>query len=162
MRIKLFLSTLLIASFAISCSLRPDSGNVVSQAQDDWKMGVFTKGNFIPDVKPLSPRNENDLREVALSLPIWELDLETMESWVMEYSKPGVGVDRWTNPADGAQSPVTIRRLADSASGATRVAVYHPSLMIFTPSGGRYLPWSATLERHRGGWLVMDAVKHKG
>jgi hypothetical protein len=161
MRIKLFLSTLLIASFATSCSLRPDGGSVASQAQDDWKMGVFTKGNFIPDVKPLSPRNENDLREVAMSLPIWESDLKTTERWVMENSKPGVGVDQWTNPADGAQSAVTIRRLADSGTGATRVAVDHPSLMIFTPSGGRYLPWSATLERRRGGWQVMDAIKHK-
>ena len=81
---------------------------------------------------------------------------------VMEYSKPGVGVDKWTTPADGAQSAVTIRRLADSESGASRVAVDHPSLKIFTPSGGRYLPWSATLERGRGGWHVMDTIKHKG
>lgn len=125
-------------------------------------MGVFTKGNFIPDVKPLSPSNENDLREVAMSLPIWESDLKTTERWVMENSKPGVGVDQWTNPADGAQSAVTIRRLANSETGVTRVAVDHPSLKISTPSGGRYLPWSATLQRRRGGWLVMDTIKHKG
>jgi hypothetical protein len=125
-------------------------------------MGVFTKGNFIPDEKPLSPGNENDLREIAMSLPIWETDLKTTEGWVMEYSKPGVGVDQWTTPADGAQSAVTIRRLADSGTGATRVAVDHPSLKIFTPGGGRYLPWSATLERRRGGWQVMDAIRHKG
>lgn len=162
MRIKLFLATLFFASCATSCSLRSDTGRAASQAQDDWKPGVFTKGNFIPDVKPLSPRNENDLREVAMSLPIWEPDMKSTEIWVMENSKPGVGVDQWTNPADGAQSAVTIRRLADSGTGATRVAVDHPSLKIFTPSGGRYLPWSATIERRRGGWLVVDAIKHKG
>lgn len=125
-------------------------------------MGVFTKGNFIPDVKPLSPGNEKDLREVAMSLPIWESDLKTLESWIMENSKPGVGMEQWTNPADGAQSAVTIRRLATSKTGATRVAVDHPSLKIFTPSGGSYLPWSATLERRRGGWQVMDTIQHKG
>ena len=156
----MILATWFVATLAPSCSLGPDRGDPAFHAQDDWKVGEFTKGNFISDVKPLSPGNEDDLREVAMSLPIWETNLKSLESWIMEHSEPGVGVDQWTNPADGAQSPVTLRRLAGSGTGATRVAVDHPSLMIHTPSGGRYRPWSATLERRPGGWQVMEVIKH--
>ena len=126
------------------------------------RLGPFKQGNFIPDEKPLTPANTRDLREVALSLPIWEGGWEKSEEWVYKYSKDGIRVDEWTNPADGAQHAVTINRLNNSPQGRTRVEVHHPTLKIFTPNGGRYHPWVAVLERRTGGWFVEAADKKEG
>jgi hypothetical protein len=128
-------------------------------SKDILRLGAFKQGNFIPDKKPLSIEDTRDLREVALSLPIWEGGWKESEEWVYKYSEDGRRVDEWTNPADGAQHAVTIKRLKSSPEGRMRVEVHHPTLKIFTPSGGRYYPWVAVLERREGGWFVEAADK---
>ena len=143
----------------VSCSTETEAELSPSSSKDILRLGPFEKGNFIPDEKPLSPEKGKDLREVALSLPIWESGWENAENWVMKYSEAGTLVDEWTNPADGAQHAVTVKRLKPSPEGRIRIEVHHPTLKIFTPSGGIYHPWVAVLERRDGGWIVKSAEK---
>ena len=116
--------TALLSVLVLSCcSLHHDGTGANPLAKDDWALGPFTKGNFIPDEKPLSSKNINDLREVALSIPVWESDWKASEEWVYKYSTSGSDVDEWTNPADGAQSAVTIRRMEKSQTGRMQIRV---------------------------------------
>ncbi len=151
----LVVSSLLLFGFN-SCSTH-SRDTVQECTQNAIKIGPFKQGNFIPDEKPLEVRNSKDLREVALSLPIWEGPWKESEKWVYQYSKNGLHVDQWTNPADGAQHAVTIKRLEKSPDGLMRIEVHHPVLLVFTPSGGQYYPWVAVLERRKGGWFVESA-----
>ncbi|MFC7338183.1 hypothetical protein ACFQY0_13395 [Haloferula chungangensis] len=146
-------ASLLVVGFP-SCSTDLGKDRQASSSESALKLGPFRQGNFIPDEKPLKAEDTTDLREVALSLPIWESSWKSSEEWVYMNSKDGRRVDQWTNPADGAQHAVTIKRLAKSSEGLTRVGVFHPSLKVFTPDGGRYGSWSAVLERRTGGWFV--------
>lgn len=160
--ITLFITTSILWLGCTSCSARTEDDGLTSKPENILRLGPFTEGNVIADVKPLRPEHTRDLREVALSLPIWESDSEAAMEWVYKYSEDGIHVDEWTNPADGAQHAVTLKRLEDSAQGQLRVEVHHPSLKIYTPSGGIYYPWVAILERREGGWLVESAKKKEG
>ena len=135
---------------------------MATTSKDILRLGPFQQGNFIPDEKRLKAESIGDLREIAFSLPIWEGGWKDNEEWVCRYSKDGRRDDEWTNPADGAQNAVTIKRLTKSPEGQMRVEVHHPTLKIFTPKGGRYLPWVAVLERRKGGWFVEAADKKEG
>jgi hypothetical protein len=145
-----------------SCSYHSSGSRPESASGNILKLGVFRKGNFIADEKPLRPETTRDLREIALSLPVWEGGWEKSEEWVCKNSENGMHVDKWTNPADGAQHAVTLTRLNVSPEGRTRIEVNHPTLKIFTPSGGWYYPWIAVLERREGGWIVESANKAEG
>ncbi len=135
---------------------------MATTSKDILRLRPFQQGNFIPDEKPLKAQSIGDLREIAFSLPIWEGGWKDSEEWVCKYSKDGRRVDEWTNPADGAQNSVTIKRLTKSPEGQMRVEVHHPTLKIFTPKGGSYLPWVAVLERRKGGWFVEATDKKEG
>jgi len=163
-RATLYSISILIPWFGLSgCEFDRSSGTRPTSASGNTLMlGQFYKGNFIPDEKPLRAESIRDLREVALSLPIWEGGWQNSEEWIYKRSENGIRVDKWTNPADGAQSSVTLTRLTVSPEGRLRVEVNHPALKIFTPSGGLYNPWVAVLERREGGWIVVAANKAGG
>ncbi len=115
----------------------------------------FEKGDFVPDVQPLSPSDSTDLREMALSLPI----LEVTREFVYKNSKPANEASSWDLPADGAQMQVKIKRLESSSSGAQRVQMtMGPSLkdpnLMDNPK-----MWVSELERAEGGWKVLSAVE---
>ena len=160
--LKLLVTITILSLGITSCSTDFGDNRMAATSKDILRLGPFKKGNFIPDEKPLRAESTGDLREIALSLPIWEGGWKDSEKWVYKYSKDGRRVDEWTNPADGAQHAVTIKRLKKSPEGQIRVEVHHPTLKIFTPSGGRYLPWVAVLERRKGGWFVEAADKKEG
>lgn len=157
--LKLLVTTMILSLGITSCSTGIGDNRMAATSKDILRPGPFKQGSFIPDEKPLRAESTDDLREIALSLPIWEGGWKDSEEWVYKVSKDGRGVDEWTNPADGAQHAVTLKRLKRSPEGRMRVEVHHPTLKIFTPGGGRYLPWVAVLERRKGGWFVEAADK---
>jgi hypothetical protein len=133
----------------------PEGGAVAASRVNTGFATTFQKGDFVPDRRPLKPEDSRDLREMAMTMPIWEGDSEEFVQWVYESSSAAVDAETWTTPADGAQSAVRLRRLADSPGGAQRVALWiPPSLLDRYPRG---MSWSSVLQRQAGGWLVESA-----
>lgn len=118
---------------------------------------TFQRGDFVPDRCPLEPSNTRDLREMAMTLPVWESEIsDGMKKWIYENSSTAVDTDTWTAPADGAQSAIRLKRLADSPDGSQRIELWIP------PSkSGSYpqnmISWSSVLQRRDRGWLVESA-----
>lgn len=121
---------------------------------------TFEKGDFIPDRRPPKPRETKDLRELALTLPIWESESEGSTKWVYENSSAAVDVDHWTTPADGAQSSVKLKRLPEAANGAQRIEIWIPPSKVEPPPSNT--SWTSVLQRRDGGWLVETARTNSG
>jgi hypothetical protein len=120
---------------------------------------TFEKGDFVPDKRPLKSKDSRDLRELALTLPIWESESDEATKWVYVNSSAATDSDQWTTPADGAQSAVRLKRLPSSPTGAQRIEIWiPPSMLNSSPSS---VSWTSVVERKDGGWLVLSARKHK-
>jgi hypothetical protein len=121
---------------------------------------TFEKGDFVPDKRPLKSKDSRDLRELALTLPIWESESEGSTKWVYENSSAAVDVDHWTTPADGAQDPVKLKRLPEAANGAQRIEIWIPPSKVEPPPSNT--SWTSVLQRRDGGWLVETARTNSG
>lgn len=121
---------------------------------------TFANGDFIPDRRPLKPKDSRDLRELALTLPIWESESQNSTKWVYENSSAATYADHWTTPADGAQSAVELKRLPDSPNGEQRLEIWVPPSKL--TSSPRSVSWTSIVERRDGGWLVQSARKNNG
>jgi hypothetical protein len=121
---------------------------------------TFEKGDFIPDRRPLKSKDSRDLRELALTLPIWESESAASTKWVYENSCAATDADHWITPADGAQPAVEVKRLPDSSLGAQRLEIWVPPSKL--NSSPRSTSWTSTVERRDGGWLVLNARKNNG
>lgn len=152
----------LVAGLALSsCGL--ESNNHEASALGRVNKGyatTFEKGDFIPDRRALKSKDSRDLRELALTLPIWESESDASTKWVYENSSAATDADRWTTPADGAQSAVRLKRVPSSPTGAQRIEIWiPPSMLNSSPSS---VSWTSVVERKDGGWLVLSAGKQKG
>ncbi len=152
----------LVAGLALSsCGL--ESNNHEARALGRVNKGyatTFEKGDFIPDRRPLKSKDSRDLRELALTLPIWESESDASTKWVYENSSAANDADRWTTPADGAQSAVVLKRLPVSPNGAQRLEIWVPPSKL--NSSPRSSSWTSIVERREGGWLVLNAGKDNG
>ncbi|MBB5349882.1 hypothetical protein HNR46_000103 [Haloferula luteola] len=153
-----FLLISLISSQLLACAFTPSELHY-NAPKDIVQFGVFQKDAFIPDEKPLSQNISHDLREIALSLPIWDGGWINSEQWIYKNSSSGIDSQEWAIPADGAQISYNLRRLHSSEDGAIRVELRRPSSKLFTPSGGRYLPWTAIIRRTSNGWIIESNSK---
>lgn len=109
----------------------------------------------MPDRRSLKSKDSRDLRELALTLPIWESESEDSTKWVYENSSAAVDADQWITPADGAQSPVKLKRLPEAANGAQRIELWIPPSKVEPPP--RNTSWTSVLRRQDEGWLVESA-----
>ena len=121
---------------------------------------TFERGDFVPDRRPLKSKDSRDLRELALTLPIWESESEDSTKWVYENSSVATAANHWTTPADGAQSAVELKRLPVSPNGAQRLEIWVPPSKLNGSPGS--VSWTSIVERRNGGWLVQNARKDNG
>ncbi len=152
----------LVACLNLS-SCRLESNNHQASVPERVNTGyvtTFEKGDFVPDRRPLRSKHTRDLRELALTLPIWESESEGSTKWVYENSSVATDADHWTTPADGAQSAVKLKRLPVSPSGAQRLEIWVPPSKADGPP--RSVSWTSIVERRDGGWLVQSARKDNG
>ena len=144
-----------------SCGLGSRDGDLRSPRHVNTGYATtFKKGDFVPDRRPLESKDSRDLRELALTLPIWESESDSSTRWVCENSSSAVDIDSWTTPADGAQSPVHLKRLPTSPTGAQRIEIWIPPSKVEPPP--RNTSWTSVLQRRDGGWLVETARTHSG
>ena len=81
-----FILAVFVAGLALA-SCGPGSGNPEAGRPGRVNKGYATtleKGDFVPDKRPPKSRDSRDLRELALTLPIWESDSEESTKWVYE------------------------------------------------------------------------------
>ena len=106
--------------------------------------------SFIADLNKLGNSNTTDLQTLALTLPVFESDYETVYQWVTGENGSIRTQNSWTLVADGAQSPVTVRRIGEieelpqQISVAVGPSLYNPYTYIYN------------LERVEGGWRTLS------
>ena len=85
---------------------------------------------------------------MAFTLPI--IESRDNLAWYYEYSEPGVLVNRWELPADGAQDPALLVRLPKDKEGTQLIELqYNPIPIEDTPT------YFSILKRINGGWKVL-------
>ena len=139
------------AIFMVCAACSPQESSKQSAVPDHW----FQVGEIVPDLRPIIPTDSTDLREFALALPILEVRTQETYDWIYEESSSALTSQEWRLPADGAQAPVTIYRMSNTATGAQRIRVVAATWIPIPDRSQNEL--SAILERLDKGWRVVDS-----
>ena len=162
-RVLIVITTIVVAAGCASKSLHlPNQKHTTSVEPFELPSGPehatgFFKGQFVRDVRPLTPPDTTDLREMALTLPILEDDSDYNTSLIYKNSKAAITTRTWDLPTDGAQPSVRIERLKPAANGAATIMMtMGPSVIDANPSNPTL--WVSRLERVSRGWRVLSAT----
>ncbi|MEK7953584.1 hypothetical protein [Luteolibacter soli] len=142
-----------------SCALITKTPSASATKRSHGHAITFQAGEFLPDRRPLKPEDNRDLREMALSLPIWDSKSEESVRWVYQNSFPALKTNTWRTPTDGGQLPIQVKRLPDSWTGAQRIELWTPPSM--AERSPRDRGWTFILKRKKGGWLVERGANKK-
>ena len=129
---------LTVASIYLSIFLFPCAKSVKETQPEDPYLALT--GEFVEDF--LVPENEKDLRELLLTLPVFESSPESRRDWLYSqgiYNEPSLLLE-----GDGAQSPLLFIRTKMANVFELRIGP-HEDMKVF----------SYTLLRRESGWKII-------
>ena len=125
----------LIGLFVISCVSQPGSLGT------DGYPYLFSKKSHIPDYLPL--KSDNNLRDLLLTLPVFEVSPDERRRWVVDYAK--VSTDQIEIEGDGAQSSLRLSKLTTKDHYRLRIGPDEDGSVFFYD-----------LRRIEAGWIVLS------
>ena len=125
------------------------SACTLPQYHDKW-ISEGSEGEKMRDLRPV-PEGSTDLREFALSLPILESRSQGSIDWYYDMSEAAPTQSTWELPTDGAQPPVTVRRLPSLKDGSQQIEIQ------LHPLESQYDEYYQ-LQRIKGGWMILKTA----
>ena len=127
----------LASLFALSCSTQ----NTPEQGQ-----GPLTKG-FIPDER--APHSEEDLRELLVTLPVWDISPERIIPWIQDHGE-ATEKTLLVN-GDGSQDTLRLRKLSLPNTYELRIGTEE-----WADSGISYYTLKRQPNAYPKGWQVLN------
>ena len=137
---KLFFPNLLLVFLVLLAACSP-----VAVPEYEYE---YDLANFEPDVLAYDQSRPNDLRNIAATLRIFEIAPSERRDFIQSRSQLSKEGNELYIPGDGAQSTISIFRLADAPFHSVKIRV-----VLGTPISETMTVY--LLERGDGGWKLL-------
>ena len=118
-------------------------------SRTDFEGPPYSIGDFQADVIPLKRKSSSELSDLVLTLPVFEVSPSDRRAWVERNGVESIDKDTLTIAGDGAQCPLTIKRLPSGPGSKQRIRVTLEPWDL--PNA-----WQYEFERADHGWVRLN------